>query len=329
MVPMQQEIAVQPCGICGSIRARVVRRRLRYDIKRNVLKCVKCGLVYLQRPMIAKSFYTSKKYRAQHGPTLGKKSSPRDLFNTYLPFQHQIHETMGALLKKSSSILDVGCSAGHFLHSLRGKVKKRVGLELSQEEVSFIRKHLQFPVYDQPIERVDIKEGPFDIVTALQVLEHVEDPVSFLTSIRKHLKDGGTLYLELPNIDDALITHYRIPAYEDFYYREPHLSYFSKDTLARALKKAGFEGKIFTVQRYTLKNHLHWITARAPQGDFRLGMTPDVIDKPTDSAGKQLNAFMRKADSEYRKLVGKLGMGESLVFVGKKRRHLDGSVSTW
>lgn len=282
------------------------------------MQCVKCSFVYLERPSIAKSYYTGEKYRAHHGPNLGKKTSPRELFETYLPFQHQIHESMGRLLRPSVSLLDVGCSAGHFLHSLRGKVRTRVGLELSRNEVAFIRRNLDFPVYNVPVERANIPEGPFDVITSLQVLEHVEDPVGFLRNIKKHLKKSGTLYLELPNLDDVLLTQYRVKEYEDFYYREPHLSYFSKDTLRRALAKAGFEGEIRTVQRYTLINHIHWLTARAPLPSFELGMTPSLVESPKTDADKRLNKFIKEADGEYRTLVGTLGLGESLVFVGKK-----------
>lgn len=193
-----------------------------------------------------------------------------------------------------------------------------MGLELSREEASFIRRNLDFPVYSVPIERATIREGPFDVVTALQVLEHVEDPVSFLEHIRRHLKKSGTLYLELPNLDDVLLTEYRIQEYGDFYFREPHLSYFTRDSLRRTLKKAGFEGEIKTVQRYTLINHIHWITARAPQKSFALGMTAQQIGKPRTSAGKRLDSFIQETDRDYRDLVGDLGLGESLVFAGKK-----------
>lgn len=226
---------------------------------------------------------------------------------------------MGPLLKSATKILDVGCSTGHFLHSLRGKVKTRVGVELSRADVAFIRKNLDFPVYDKPIEALAIDEGPFDVITALQVLEHVEDPVNFLRNLGTHLKPGGHLYLELPNIDDILLTEYREKGYADFYYREPHLSYFSKATLKRALARAGFEGTIRTVQRYTLMNHIYWITAHAPQGNFDLGMTPKLVTRAKTPAAKSLNAFIESADREYRALVGKLGLGESLVFTGKKK----------
>ncbi|MBI4067791.1 class I SAM-dependent methyltransferase [Candidatus Kaiserbacteria bacterium] len=226
---------------------------------------------------------------------------------------------MSLLIRPSASLLDVGCSTGHFLHSLKGKVRTRVGLELSRDEVSFIRRNLDFPVYNVPIERAEIREGPFDVITALQVLEHVEDPIGFLQHIKKHLKKHGTLYLELPNLDDALLTAYKVKEYEDFYYREPHLSYFSKDTLRRALTKAGFEGEITTVQRYTLINHIHWITAHAPQPNFELGMRAGLVKDPKNKSARRLNDFIKEADRTYRSLVGKLGLGESLVFRGRMR----------
>lgn len=291
---------------------------MRYGIKRKVFECLACGMVYLEPKKGAQQFYTGKQYRAKYGPVLGKASLAREVFEVYKDHQGPIVDELRGVLHKDMRVLDVGCSAGQFLNALKGKVKTRVGLELSANEVSFIRKHLDFPVYNEPIQTAKIKEGPFDLVTALQVLEHVEEPVDFLKHLGTQLKKGGYLYLELPNLDDALVSTYCVPGYADFYYREPHLSYFSKKTLALALKKAGFRGRFKTVQRYSLMNHLHWALNGKPQPDFHTGNElPELARGP---GAAKINAFIARTDKEYRKLIADLGLGESLTFLGKKIR---------
>jgi 2-polyprenyl-3-methyl-5-hydroxy-6-metoxy-1,4-benzoquinol methylase len=310
-----------PCPLCKSTSAAVLRTRVRYGIKRKVLKCKRCQMVYLERASGVKKFYGTKTYRATYGPTLGKKSSSKEVFTTYRPFQDTIVKRLAPIVRKNMKVLDVGCSTGHFLDALKGKVKTRVGLELSQDEASFIRKNLDFPVYSAPIEEEKIKEGPFDLITCFQVLEHIEDPLSFLKALGKNLKPNGLLYLELPNIDDVLLTVYESKEYADFYFREPHLSYFSAKTLSTMLKNAGFIGRIRTVQDYNLSNHLQWLLARGPQGNFTLGHgTPALVrgEKAKTAAGHAINDFFAKTDLEYKKLIEEKGLGESLTFLGKK-----------
>lgn len=45
----------------------------------------------------------------------------------------------------------------------------------------------------------------FDVVTSLQVFEHVDEPLAELTKIRRVLKPGGLLVVEIPSIDSPLV----------------------------------------------------------------------------------------------------------------------------
>ncbi len=312
------------CLICQKKRFTVVRRKLRYDIARDVLRCANCGYVFL-RPLSKgrRAFYEGK-YRKIYGPSLKKTSTSRDIFNTYLPYQGDIIRRVTHLLKPNTKVLEVGCSAGHFLSSIRKLAKTRVGIELNTQDVAFIRRNLDFPVYDRPIESLTIPEGPFDLAVSLQVLEHIDDPVSFLRGIAKHLKPGGWLYLELPNLHDIILDGFRSKGYADFYFREPHVSYFTASTLKRLLAKAGFRGTISTVQRYNLMNHLHWLMTDKPQERFQIGNgKPILIDDDANlppKARADFNQFMIRADAEYKRLIVRHGLGESLTFLGSVTR---------
>ena len=61
------------------------------------------------------------------------------------------------------------------------------GLNLVKNKIPILEKNLN-----------EIKEK-FDIITAHQVLEHVENPMKFMSQVLRILKPGGILYFEIPN----------------------------------------------------------------------------------------------------------------------------------
>lgn len=78
--------------------------------------------------------------------------------------------------------------------------------------------------------------GKFDIVTAIEVLEHVEDPLNVLREIRSMLKPNGLFFYTtgnaFPHRKKILNWRYFIP--------EIHISLYEPETLAVALKKTAF-----------------------------------------------------------------------------------------
>jgi SAM-dependent methyltransferase len=79
-------------------------------------------------------------------------------------------------------------------------------------------------------------EGTFDIVTAVEVIEHCVDPLEILRHMRRLLKKGGLLYLTTGNADSAPRD------FSSWYYVHPeiHVSYFTSRALSRALQFTGF-----------------------------------------------------------------------------------------
>lgn len=126
------------------------------------------------------------------------------------------------------------------------------------------------------------------------MLEHVPAPRAFLQELARLLQPGGSIAVEVPNIDDALVTVYPGSVYPAFYYQKAHLFYFSPQTLARLAGDAGLAGPVELVQRYGLRNHLHWLAAGEPDGDRLYG---DVVLESADTAYRRSLIDSGRADT--------------------------------
>ena len=100
------------------------------------------------------------------------------------------------------SIIDLGCGDGRFFYFLKkngyfNRVKKIVGVDLSQERLNRAKKH--FPEIQTMIADVcnlsKVKNSTFDFVISNQVIEHVNNDYKMVREIKRILKNGGQAYV--------------------------------------------------------------------------------------------------------------------------------------
>jgi 2-polyprenyl-3-methyl-5-hydroxy-6-metoxy-1,4-benzoquinol methylase len=307
------------CYLCGSKDLKVIHTKLRHNVKRNVLECGKCGIVYLAPDKQDLKGYYTKEYRKLYTPVLGKALNSQQLFDICLPYQKARIEALKQVLGPSKKLLDIGCASGAFLYSVKSHVSECVGMEFNSENVRFVEKKLGIKVHSEGIEATSLPPGDFDIITAFQVLEHVDDPVRFLKGVYKLLKPGGTICIEVPNIQDVLLSVYKVKPYADFWFRDPHVFNYSPATLTTVLRKAGFAGKIKTIQLYNFVNHLNWLLKGEPQPSVEIGVSTPVLVPGRSAIAKDLNRWIAQANREYQDILNKHALGESILFIGKKR----------
>jgi SAM-dependent methyltransferase len=103
----------------------------------------------------------------------------------------------------------------------------------------------------------------YDVVCIFHVLEHVPDPIYFLSQTKRLLKKDGQVFVEVPNYDDQMKNI--CAAYNDFQYLRAHLSYFTPGTLTRVFQDAGFSHiQLFGDQKYGILNALRWLKEGKP-----------------------------------------------------------------
>ena len=91
-----------------------------------------------------------------------------------------------------------------------------------------------------------------------------------LTNLAGALKPNGRMIIEVPSANDALLTIYECDAFQRFTYWSQHLFLFTASTLEMLARQAGLRVlAIQHYQRYSLSNHLHWLSRGKPGGHQR------------------------------------------------------------
>lgn len=134
---------------------------------------------------------------------------------------------------KGGALLEIGVGNGALLHYFQNLGFQVQGCDLSRSACDYVGKVYGIKVHGCALGDMNPKEK-YDVIVMNHVLEHVEDPVKFLSQARDRLKPHGILHLAVPNVSSW---EARFPAWNAY---EPyHLLYFSADTLQQALEKAG------------------------------------------------------------------------------------------
>ena len=138
------------------------------------------------------------------------------------------------------------------------------GVELEKRVKSYWEGNLEI---DFNLDNSIKEKETFDVITMFHVLEHIKDPISTLREISKCIKPNGEIIIEVPSSEDALLTLYNCEPFQNFSYWSNHLFLFNNDTLEMIIKKAGLKVNLIeNYQRYTLSNHLYWLSKGEPGG---------------------------------------------------------------
>jgi 2-polyprenyl-6-hydroxyphenyl methylase / 3-demethylubiquinone-9 3-methyltransferase len=102
---------------------------------------------------------------------------------------------------EGKTALDVGCGAGLLAEPLARLGAKVMGVDASSELIAAAREHAEAMGVEVGYRAADVLEieGRFDLVTCMEVIEHVAEPAAFVGALAKRLAPGGLLILSTPN----------------------------------------------------------------------------------------------------------------------------------
>ena len=97
--------------------------------------------------------------------------------------------------------LDVGCGAGLLAEPLARLGARVVGIDASPEVISVAREHSAATGLEIDYRAGDIQQlgGEFDLITCMEVIEHVADPAAFIRALANRLAANGLLIMSTPN----------------------------------------------------------------------------------------------------------------------------------
>ncbi|MDC0598494.1 class I SAM-dependent methyltransferase [Gammaproteobacteria bacterium] len=109
-------------------------------------------------------------------------------------------DTIARHLEKNADmkVLDIGCGSGLMLNALE-EIGHAHGMDMSDDAINFSKEIFNGPVKKGLLpDQIPYEENFFDLITALDVIEHVDQDVESLQAMRSRLVDGGKAVITVP-----------------------------------------------------------------------------------------------------------------------------------
>lgn len=200
-----------------------------------------------------------------------------------------------------SRVLDIGCGAGLMLNELR-QFGETSGVDSSEAAIQLSREVFAGTVQvGQLPDRIPFAAGSFNLVTALDVIEHIVDDVASLRAIRALLAPGGMVVLTVPAY---------MFLWTEFDDINEHQRRYTRGDLESKLRQAGF-----TIEKISYFNTLLFPMVLAVRMLNRLTGRSGARD--LEVPGRFVNALLARIFGMERGLLKRMSLpfGVSLVAV--------------
>ncbi|QLJ53459.1 MAG: hypothetical protein Sv326_1284 [Candidatus Fermentimicrarchaeum limneticum] len=119
-----------------------------------------------------------------------------------LALEDRLKVSLQMVPENTTSLLDMGCGEGHFLAMVekRFPAAKLVGVDQSDENIRYAKRILKRArLIRGDATKTELRSSSFEVVSALELLDHVESDTALLSEARRLLKPKGTLLISIPD----------------------------------------------------------------------------------------------------------------------------------
>ena len=164
-------------------------------------------------------------------------------------------------------LLEVGCGHGLLLDEARRRGYDVEGLELSVQAARYARETLGLSVRETALEDAELDHARYDAVLAVDVLEHLDDPVAALERMCALLAPGGALLVVTPDPSSLMA---RVAGSRWWAYLPAHFCLIPRETLRRLICANGLvvAEDVPYVSSFTLK---YWLAGVSERGGRAAG----------------------------------------------------------
>ena len=286
------------CTLCHSEHCDLIHAQIRNDDenKFKMYACENCKTHFIYPlPTELEDYYDGQFREEVHTAQYYSVEKLETVFQKFMAEAKRRVARVENDLCHTDEILEIGCSVGYFLAAIQDKVSVAYGTEWDSKARWFIEEQVNSP-------KIHVKKNPqdfqkkFDKIFLFHVLEHIEDPVQFLTELKPLLKENGKIYIEVPNVDDILVKTYQCQEFMDFYYKKAHLYNFNEKGLQYVFDASGYDYDIRFIQRYDISNHLYWLANRKPHG---MGKYADILSEQLDQVYRDNLIKAKQSDTLF------------------------------
>lgn len=212
----------------------------------GIVKCKNCSLMYTSpRPKNVELNYhgdKNKYYEEYKYIFNGTKPHHRD--KNYIQELNIIKKFI-----KKGKIVDVGCNAGRFLHFAKKFGFDAFGVEPSKSLAELGTENFDLIIENCKLENSSFSKNSIDIITAIDVFEHLTNPLMFLNKSYEILKKDGILVIKIPN-GNYCLTKLKIAKLfnkntlnMDIFDSYEHVAHYSKKTFEKFINNTKFKIK--------------------------------------------------------------------------------------
>jgi SAM-dependent methyltransferase len=220
--------------------------------------------------------------------------------------------------RRTGRILDVGCSAAFFMHLAQEQGWKACGVEIAPWAAEFSRKELGVDVFNGMLADAKFPDNTFDVVFSSHVLEHVSDPFTLISEMRRVLRPGGLHMSMLPS--QFASPSWRI--WRRFIGDPPprHTSFFDAQNFSRLVRRCGLEVRSCAYNVELMR--LYELTLSKQQLKERWQVTvaaANGIGGGSAAAGSSLKPALIRAAKKLVNLAGNaIGLGDEIICFATK-----------